>query len=253
MIPARRRGTADRRRTGIWVVRTRVSGDDDVSNPPRIGQDGQPAVDWDVNPKHLARLEREAAERTRLEAEQAEPWGRAKIERELARLSEKGSLGVVNGREVKNSLNLHGVDLSGQDLSGLDLSGANLHGAKLAGAKLTGCRLVGSNLHGADLSGAALDGANAVGANLHGACLCGAQVGKTHFMSANLSECCHEGADGLDVEVKPLTAAENTVARRRQADGVRAHIDVDAGVVRYFGDTLNGANVTEMSAKCKRK
>jgi uncharacterized protein YjbI with pentapeptide repeats len=220
---------------------------------PRFHADGSILEDIKENPLHLARVQREANEKEKLEAEALEPWSRAKVERTLARAASEGVLGVVNGQEVKSDANFHGADLSGLDLSGLDLSRANLHGAKLAGAKLSGCRLVNANLHEADLSGASIDGANAVEANFHGACLCGSNVDKTHFMKANLSECCREATDGIDIEEKPLTAAEDKVARYRQSEGFRAHILTDEAVVRYYGATLEGANVHGMKTTCKRR
>src|SRR4029077_5649862 len=222
-------------------------------NSLRVGPDGQPAEDLNVNSKAVNRKAHEAVENIRMIAEQAEPWNRIRVERELARLYKTKTLVSISGHEIKSSLDLHGVDLSGQDLTGIDLSGVNLHSAKLTGTKLTGCRLVNSNLHGADLSEAMLDSANAVEANFHGACLCKASVAKTNFMKANFSECCHEGTDGLDVIVKSLTPAEVTFARHRQSEGFRAHVSIDEGVVRYFGSTLEGANVTGMSTVCKRR
>lgn len=220
---------------------------------PRFLPDGSIANDVDENPKYLSRVDREAADRARLVAEQAEPWGRAKIERELSRLSAQESLTVINGEPIKDTINLHGVDLSGQDLSGIDLSRANLHGANLSGSKLSGARLVGTNLHGANLSGAVLDGVNAVEANFHGACLCRADVSKTHFMKANLSETCHEATAGLDINEKTMTPAETALAKYRQSEGFRVSISIDEGLVRYYGDTLKESNVTGMASLCKRK
>jgi len=221
-------------------------------HPPRLLSDGTVAHDVVVNPKHTERVAREAFERARLEAENTEPWSRSKVERELARATARGSLGVVNGQEVRDSINLHGVDLSGLDLSGLDLSRANLHGAKLKGTNLSGAKLTNANLHEAELSGADLQNVNAVEANFHGACLCRSKAGKSHFMKANLSESCHEAAEGLDIQEKPLTAAEHKQAKYRQSEGFRANIHVDEGVVRYYGPTLEGANVHGMKTKCKR-
>ena len=232
----------------------------------RVGPDGEPVQDIAINPKAIERKAREAEERSRLAAGAAEPWSRAKVERELARAAAAESPGVVNGQEVRNSANMHGADLSGLDLSGLDLSRTNLHSANLAGAKLTGCRLVGANLNDADLSDAEMEDVNAVEANFHGACLCGAKVEKTHFMKANLSGCCYEAVDGLDIEEKPLTPAEGKKARslvgmfRRflgsddgaPSSGVRASVLIDEGKVRYCGQTLEGANLTGMKPLCKR-
>lgn len=220
---------------------------------PRLLSDGSIANDVTVNPKYLARVEMESSEQKSFIEEQVKPWGREKIERELARLSKKESFVVIDGKLIKHTINLHGVDLSGQDLTGLDLSHANLHGANLSGARLTGARLVGANLHGANLSGAILDGVNAVEANFHGACLCRADVSKTHFMKANLSEACHETTTGLDLEEKPMTPAEVGQARYRQSEGSRASVSVDEGLVRYYGDTLKDSNVTGMVSLCKRK
>lgn len=224
-----------------------------MSHPPRLGPDGQPTEDVSENPMYVERLKREESERQRLEFERIEPWSRSKIERELKRLSEHGPSVATNGRKVRSAINLHGVDLSGQDLSGLDLSRANLHGAKLSGANMTGCRLVGTNLHGADLSGTALDSVNAVEANFHGACLCKADVSKTHFMKANLSEVCHESVVGLDLDEKPMTPAEVGQAKYRQSEGFHANILIDEGLVRYYGETLKGANVTGMSSAHKKR
>lgn len=221
--------------------------------PPRLLSDGSIAQDVAVNPKYLARLDLETSEQARLKAEQEEPWGRAKIERELARLASQKSVIAMGGREIKHPIDLHGVDLSGQDLSGVDLSYANLHGAKLVGTKLTGARLVNANLHGADLTGAALDGVNAVEANFHGACFCKADVSKTHLMKANLSEVCHEDSSGLDIVENPMTPAEVGQARYRQSEGFRVDISTDGGKVRYFGDTLKGANVSGMSSVHKKR
>lgn len=219
----------------------------------RIGKDGNPAEDSAINQKAVERKVREAGERERLEAEAREPWSRTKVEREITRSASQESLGVINGENITNRINLHGVDLSGLDLSGLDLSKANLHGAKLVGTNLSGCRLVGANLHGADLADAEMEDVNAVEANFNGACLCRAKVNKTHFMKANLSECCHEACDGLDVEEKPLTSAEEKKAQHLQSEGFRTFVDVDQGKVRYFGSTLDGANVTGMSSTCKTR
>jgi uncharacterized protein YjbI with pentapeptide repeats len=238
-----------------------------MPNNPRIDLNtGIEATDVNVNPKAVERKQREAEERDRLAAEATEPWSRAKVERELARAAASESFGVVNGQEIRNSANLHGVDLAGLDLSGLDLSRANLHGAKLVGTNLNGARLVGANLHDADLGDAQMEDVNAVEANFHGACLCGSKVAKTHFMKANLSECCHEATSGLDIEEKPLTAAEEKKARsfmgmvRRlfgydeDASGqARASISTEEGKVRYYGETLENANVSGMKAVCKRR
>lgn len=223
-----------------------------MSEHVRIGKDGNPVTDLSVNLKAIERKAREAEERQRLEAEAREPWSRAKVERELARSASQESLGVINGEEIANSVNMHGADLSGLDLSGLDLSKANLHGANLVGTNLSGCRLVGANLCEADLTDAEMQDVNAVEANFHGACLCGSKVDRTHFMKANLSEVCHEGIDGLDVEEKFLTAAEENKARHLQSEGFRAVILVDEGKVRYYGPTLEGANVHAMRSKCRR-
>lgn len=219
----------------------------------RIGPDGLPAEDVLVNPKYLERIGRETKERQKLESEAAEPWSRAKLERELARLSTQKPSYVIDGVEIKSGLDLHGADLSGLDLSGLDLSRSNMHGAKLAGSNLANCRLVGTNLHGADLSGTDMSGVNAVEANLHGACLCDANVSKTHFMKANLAEACHEDVSGLDIVEKPMTPAETAQARHRQSEGFRVNVSTDDGTVRYFGDTLSGANVAGMSRVHKKR
>lgn len=233
----------------------------------RLLKDGSVAEDVLVNPKHLERMALQAAEKERADAEASEPWSREKVERTIARATSEGVLGIVNGQEVKADINLNGADLSGLDLSGLDLSRANLHGARLVGAKLTGCRLVNANLNEADLSGAEMDDVNAVEANFHGACLCGSKVAKTHFMKANLSECCHEDVDGLDIEEKPLTPAEDKKARsfvgmfKRLfgsddeviSGGARASISTEDGKVRYYGETLSGANVHRMKPICKRR
>jgi uncharacterized protein YjbI with pentapeptide repeats len=219
---------------------------------PRFHADGTVLEDAKENPLHLGRVKLEAEKKAAVEAEALEPWSRSKVERTLALAGADGVLGVVNGQEVRADANFHGADLSGLDLSGLDLSRANLHGTKLIGTKLSGCRLVGANLHEADLSGAEIENVNAVEANFHGACLCGAQVDKTHFMKANLSESCHEGTDGLDIEEKPLTAAEAQVAKYRQSEGFRANVHVDEGVVRYYGSSLEEANVHGMKTACKR-
>jgi uncharacterized protein YjbI with pentapeptide repeats len=223
-----------------------------MSKTPRFGSDGSQCEDVTANPKAIARRAIEQAEKTREEAEARSPWTRNRVIAAISSIAQRNVLSHDGMSKARIQLNLHGVDLSGLDLSGLDLSRANLDSAKLSGANLNGCRLVGANLHVADLTGAILDGVNAVEANLHGACLCKARVANTHFMKANLSEVCHDGTDGLDITEKPLTAAEDTMARRKQSEGFRVHIAVDEGVVRYYGATLEGANVTGLSAKCKR-
>jgi uncharacterized protein YjbI with pentapeptide repeats len=223
---------------------------------PRVDRDGN--LVWDVleNPKAVERKKREAEEKARLEAEANEPWSRAKVERELGRLALKPPVAVMDGREIFDRLNLHGVDLSGLDLSGLDLSGANMHGANLTAANLSNCRLVESNLSEALLTGASIENANAVGANLSKSCLCSAKIGKTHLMAVNLSDCCYQETDGLDLVEKPLTPAEDRAAKYKQSEGFRVDTVTDQkGAVKfvYVGSRMEKANITGMKSTCQRR
>lgn len=224
----------------------------------RFDSDGEVVEDVMENPKAVERKLREANDRARLEAESKEPWSRAKVERELGRLALKPRTTVIDGREIFDRLNLHGVDLSGLDLSGLDFSGVNMHGANLTGSILSGCRLVDANLCEATLTGAAFEQANAFGANLNKACLCAAKIGKTHFMTANLSESCCEATEGLDIVTNPLTPAEAAAAKYKQAEGFRVEIlydDKEQGNARvlYVGATLEKANISSMKTVCQRR
>lgn len=225
-------------------------------NKPRFLPDGTKAVDVTENPKRAERVAREAAEKLEREQELRSPWSRERVELHLARALGEGVLGFVNGQEIRTDADFHGADLSGLDLSGLDFSRANMHGTNLVGAKLSGCRLVGANLHEAELRGAAMDNVNAVEANFHGACLCGANVGKTHFMKANLCESCCEATEGLGIVEKPLTPAEASAAKYKQAEGFRVDIsygDKGGARVLYVGSTLENANISGMTSECKRR
>jgi uncharacterized protein YjbI with pentapeptide repeats len=220
----------------------------------RLDSKGAAVEDWLENPKAVERKKIEAEERARIEAEGLEPWGRAKIERELSRISKQST----DQEFMRTRLNLSEVDLSGQDLSGLDLSGANLHGAKLVGADLSGCRLVGANLSNAIMTGASLEKANAVDANFSSACLCSTKSGKTHFMGANLSDACFEGNVGIDIVEKKATPAEVLLSAKDQSLGARAVVVYDdtgkgGAKVLYLGDTLSQANITGMRSVCRSR
>lgn len=224
----------------------------------RIGPDGKPAQDVTVNPMAVERRKREASDRERAEREAAEPWSREKLIRALAQVDRDGVQGVVNGKELRDHVNLHGVDLSGLDLSGLDLARANMHGVKAIGTNFSGCRLVEANLNDAILTGAILDGVNAVEATFHGACLCSIKASKAQFMGANMSECCVEAVEGMDITEKPLTAAELNVAKHKQAEGFKVEIRLDeteSGEAKamYFGENFLKANVHNLVTTCKRR
>lgn len=216
----------------------------------RLGADGLPADDVTENPKAAIRKKLELETRARREAERLEPWSRQKVEREII---ENPSVSVAGGTEVRYRGNLSGADLSGLDLSGVDLSYVNMDGAKLVGTNLSGCRLVGATLHAADLTGAVLEKVNAVGVNFHGACLCASKSSRAHFMGANLSEVCFEGSDGVDIVQKPLTPAEEKLARHRQSEGFKVDVSLSAGKVTYFGPSLERANVSGMRLVCKKR
>lgn len=220
---------------------------------PRIGLDGNPAQDVSTNPKAIERKAREAEVRVRLEAEAKEPLSRSKIERELTKLSQKAPMATIDGRDVFESLNLHGADISGLDLSGLNLSNVNMHGVKAVGTNFTGCLMVNANLYGADLDGAVLEKANAQSANLSEACLCRTTITDANLRKANCHGACYESSQGFDVEEKPLTEKERLVANRRQAEGFKVHVVEAESKVKYFGSTLEGANVTAMESVCKRR
>lgn len=190
----------------------------------RIGPDGKPAQDWTENPKAAERKAREAAERSRLEAEAAAPFSRDKVARMLDDLRKREPI-HVNGADQPQSLNLHGVMLpDGIDLSGLDLSHANMHGVKVKGGKFVGSNMAHVNAHGAIFQGCLFDDAESMEAiNLCQSCLGGSSFsgvksegsgggvlgdekwskGLTH---ANLSEsCCHGTVRGLDIQEHELT------------------------------------------------
>jgi uncharacterized protein YjbI with pentapeptide repeats len=220
---------------------------------PRVDRDGNLVWDALENPKAVERKKREAQEKARLEVEANEPWSRAKVERELGKLALKPPTAVVDGKESFDHLNLHGADLSGLDLSGLNLSRVNMHGADLSGADLTGCLLTEANLHGANLDGAILEKTNAQSANFHDACLCRTKISDANLRKSNLSNVCYENSQGFDINEKPLTDKEQLSAKRKQAEGFKVQIVESELKVKYFGGTVEGANVAGMTTSCKRR
>ena len=233
-------------------------------NKPRFGKDGKPAEDVIVNPLAVERKAREAVERVRAADEAAEPWTRAKLERELRRAKAREQI-VVDGKEVPPSLNLHGATIpDGTDLSGIDLSNCNMHGLRAKGVKFDHCVLTRANLHGAVLDGCSFQDVEADELNLCESCCCGSSFkfrrraepdkDPVHISRRmNLSDCCMEGTSGIEIEEKDLTAAEHRKARHLQAEGFRVAVSVDEGKVRYYGPELTEVNVTGLSRSCKRK
>ncbi|MDR0362711.1 MAG: pentapeptide repeat-containing protein [Planctomycetota bacterium] len=63
-------------------------------------------------------------------------------------------------QEIKDHIDLSGINLEHADLSGFDLCYANLSGADLSGADLTGAILAGADLSRTNLDGAAVTGAD---------------------------------------------------------------------------------------------
>lgn len=225
----------------------------DNENKQRLDGFGKAVEDVLVNPKAVERKKREAEERARLEEEQASPWTRERVERELARVSREGVFTVFDGKEVRHRANFQGHDFSGLDLSGLDLSEVNLDSAKLTGANLSGCLMTSTNLHGADLDGANLENINAQSANFHGACLCRTKISDANLRKANCYGACYEDSQGFDVEERPLTQNEEVSAKRKQSEGYKVQIIESELKVRYFGETLEGANVTGIASVCNRR
>lgn len=236
-----------------------------MSNAKRIGKDGKPAEDVIVNPLAVERKAREAVERVRATDEAAEPWTRAKIERELRRAKAREQI-VVDGKEVPPSLNLHGATIpDGTDLSGIDLSNCNMHGLRAKGVKFDHCILTRANMHGAVLDGCSFQDVEADELNLCESCCCGSKFkfrrrepepGKdpVHISRRmNMSDCCMERTEGIDIQEKPLTDAEHKKARHHQSEGFRVAVSVDEGKVRYYGPELTDANLTGMSRVCRKR
>lgn len=224
-----------------------------MKNPPRIGQDGLPQEDWEVNPKYLERLKSEEAEKKRLEEEAASPWTRERvIAAVVAARTSAPKDPLPDGIYIGGQANLHGADLSDLDLSGLNLSDANLHGAKLVRANLSGSNLSRANLSGADLSFSNMTGADLWKANASGACFCGADVSKSRLHRINLSGSCVEGSLGLDLETKPLTQADLDLSGS-VIGGKKIMTQVDQGVSTRVGPQLDEANLKDLSLKCTRK
>jgi len=169
-----------------------------------------------INPRAVERFLREKDERAIAEAKskarEALHWTRAMVEEAIEEAKAQGSLGVVNGQEVHNAVNLHGKNLDGVDCSGLDLENVNLHGSSCKGTRFVGSKLKGANFHGADLGSeiAGVDGANFSDADIDGAnfcqsciCRCIFHGSKLKAVACNFSECCCEAIDGLTLrEIK---------------------------------------------------
>lgn len=148
-------------------------------------------------------------------------------------------------------------DLEGADLTDADLSHADLRGARLDGANLKGARMDGVNLGpadlktdrrtasrqfdkgkhiagmaGADLSGARLRKATMTGCDLTGSVFRGADLSGADMSYAIVVDCEFEDADGAEVALAALNAAN---------DGPRSTGDALADHARYLNGDPSGA------------
>lgn len=202
-----------------------------MSDAPRIGPDGAPAVDVEVNPKAAERHEREAAERVVAEAKakarEATHWTRAMVEEVIEEVKARGVIGTINGQELRGLVNLNGKNLDGEDLSGLDLENMNGHGGSFRGTRFVGSNLKGAIFHGAALGGeiAGRDGANFSDANLEGAVFCEACICRCIFhgpklnaSKANFTVRCCEALDGVMLREIKVKDPDGDVVRRLVGD-----------------------------------